>query len=147
MSIIRVNSCLISNLKSIHRITFVLVMEHISLSIKAVSTSGKQRLGTTESSCVLLKALWFPFPHPGGFYIPTSSFFSRSSFLLFYCSMLVFLFYSILLFSQVKCINYLSIFSFQSFSLHILSQQSAYQPTGLQNKVLSMGRQYGMYSS
>lgn len=72
----------------------------------------------TYRNWILLKASWITFPHPGDFSFsfvsPASSFFPPQR-LFAVRSMLMFLFYSILLFSQVKNINYSSIFDFQSF--------------------------------
>lgn len=57
--------------------------------------------------------------------------------------MLVFLFYSILLFSQVKCINYSSIFSFQSFSLHILPSKVPISQQGFKTRCSQRGDNMG----
>lgn len=57
--------------------------------------------------------------------------------------MLVFLFYSILLFSQVKYINYSSIFSFQSFSLHILPSKVPISQQGFKTRCSPQGDNMG----
>lgn len=55
-----------------------------------------------------------------------------------------FLFYSILLlFSQVKCINYLSIFSFQSFPFHILLSKVPTSQQGFKTRCSPRGVSIG----
>lgn len=54
-----------------------------------------------------------------------------------------FLFYSILLFSQVKYINYLSIFSFQSLPLHILLSKVPTSQQGFKTRCSPRGVNIG----
>lgn len=84
-----------------------------------------------------------PFPHPGAFHpeFPPPLFSPEQVFTVSGCS--VFLLYSILLFSQVGYINYLSIFRFQSFSLCILLSKVPTSQRGLKTGRSPLGSNMG----
>lgn len=98
-----------------------------------------QKLGTTGLSLYELHSSEGTFAYPFltlevSPLAPASSFFFPPQQLFTVRSMLVFLFYSILLFSQVRYINYSSISSFQSFSLHILPSKVPISQQGFKTR-------------
>lgn len=120
--------------------------QHVSgVNLTELSVFVSSKKGQEPPKAARLFSRYFrdPFPHPGAFhpeFLPPL-FSPEQVFTVSGCS--VFLLYSILLFSQVGYINYLSIFRFQSFSLHILLSKVPTSQRGLRTGRSPLGSNMG----